>query len=261
MLNNFIEIEYKIESEYITSSGFIVDTSWDKFRYLPREAVVINSGDEDVKVGDNLYVVRLSMESAKLEGRLVDGYMSCRAFVKRDDIILCGRGDEWISLGDYLVVQPILNEDRSMFRKVGGVELLLGKEPEKYAPNEVVVKYANGEYEVGDRLSVVNLSKLPMEGDFKNKFGEDLFRVFKSQVCLKNGKLMNERVLVKPKESWCEEKGEMRGVVVKSGLRDLKEFDEIVYSKMCQTEVDYQGERLIVTEDNFIFFKIDECTQ
>jgi len=253
----YIEIEYYVPNEYITDSGLVLDTNWNASMYYPREATCLSSGCEEVKVGDKLYVVRLSSEQARLEGRLTEGGGVFRAFVRLDDIILAGKDGVWRGIGDYLVVEPLLNEDRSMFKVIGGVELLLGKEPPKYVENEVVVRYSNGEYGVGDRLVVVSLSKLRMETEFVRRFGEDLFRVYKSQVCMVNGELVNERVLVRPLGDWNKEKGEMRGVVVKSALRDLVEGDEIVYTKMCETEVTIEGEKLIVTEENFIFFKIN----
>lgn len=251
-----VKVRFKIGVDYVSKGGIVLDSSWNESMYYRRECDVV-VGDYGLEEGDSLYVARLSMESCKQYGGYDecagDGFVYC--YLRDTDVLMYCRGGEWRCFGDYLVVSGLNNVDQSMFKEVGGVRLLLGQE-KKMASNECVVKYGNGCYEVGDKLFVVNMSMIALEMEYCQKFGERLFRLNDYQVCMHNGEIKNGKVLIRPLREWVGTNGAMEGEVLDSALDGVDKGDTLVYSRMCESPIFKDGENLVFTEEDFIYFKL-----
>ena len=156
----------------VGDSELILNTEIFNHQYVNREATVISTpiiGGTDIETGDTVVlhhnVFRRWHNVKGVEKNSRSYWKEDRYFISEDQIYLYKK-DKWLAMPNTTLVKPIKSKDKFSFNKE---EELIG-----------IVKYSDGEFEVGELVGFVPRIKCE---DFIN--GERLYRVKNNFITIK----------------------------------------------------------------------------
>jgi len=242
-LVEFIDIEK-------SASGILIDTSYDETMYYPRKGKVIVSNEFDKD--DILFLHRLTFKNNKSRGTLIE---QNKGVVLKDEIVIANKKGNWESYNGWLVVCPIEAEKK---------EGIIWVEQPKYKEFEAEVVIGNDKFKKGDRIIMMRDFDVPLEDWMCSEFGRELWRVHEKHILAKNNfELVNKKVMIKEVEDKEEgilivpkDNSQGKGIVVKSNDEDVPEGIMVQFAKMGSTEIMYEGEKHLITEENFILYQL-----